>query len=86
MRVELHGCRGQGNVQGGHFTGRGGGGGIRTICMRVELHGCRGQGNVQGGHFTGGGGALIYNMQYISDPHFARGSLLLGGLCEIQAS
>ena len=54
MRVELHGCRGQGNVQGGHFTG--GGGGTRTICMRVELHGCRGQGNVQGGHFTGGGG------------------------------
>ena len=57
MRVELHGCRGQGNVQGGHFTGEGGGG-TRTICMRVELHGCRGQGNVQGGHFTGGGGAL----------------------------
>ena len=25
MRVELHGCRGQGNVQGGHFTGGGGG-------------------------------------------------------------
>ena len=24
MRVELHGCRGQGNVQGGHFTGGGG--------------------------------------------------------------